>query len=153
MRPNTSMNGSRCRFPRGGFKRPSSLCRSEQERGLSVPWNALRPNGRKSSQPRSFGIARFNVDNGEGEFDLLCRLDRTFAERRWSADNEWTYQPSRIRVKTESGGPLPGVLYQYLSSDHNRLDRLLEQAAARPGTIDMESYSEFSQGAVSAYFD
>ena len=76
----------------------------------------------------------------------MCRLDRTFAERRWSADNEWAYQPSRIRVKTESGGPLPGVLYQYLSSDHNRLDRLLEQAAARPGTIDMESYSEFRKG-------
>jgi hypothetical protein len=38
---------------------------------------------------------------------------------------------------------LSGVLYQYLSSDHDRLDRLLERAAARPGAIDMESYSEF----------
>ena len=44
------------------------------------------------------------------------------------------------------GWPLSGVLYQYLSSDHNRLDRLLERAAARPGAIDMESYSEFRKG-------
>jgi hypothetical protein len=39
-----------------------------------------------------------------------------------------------------------GVLYQYLSDDHVRLDALLERAAATPGTIGMEPYSEFRKG-------
>ena len=41
---------------------------------------------------------------------------------------------------------MPGVLYQYLSSDHDRLDALLESAVAKPGVIDMEPYSEFRKG-------
>ena len=41
---------------------------------------------------------------------------------------------------------MPGVLYQYLSGDHDRLDALLESAVARPGVIDMEPYSEFRKG-------
>ena len=36
-----------------------------------------------------------------------------------------------------------GVLYQYLSSDHDRLDDLLERATAKPGIIDEESYADF----------
>jgi hypothetical protein len=35
-----------------------------------------------------------------------------------------------------------GVLYQYLSDDHEKLDGLLEKAA-RPDAIDPEPYSEF----------
>ena len=38
---------------------------------------------------------------------------------------------------------MPGLLYQYLSDDHDRLDALLERAVAMPGMIDMELYSEF----------
>jgi hemerythrin HHE cation binding domain-containing protein len=41
---------------------------------------------------------------------------------------------------------VPGVLYRYLSDDHDRLDALLERAVAKPGMIDMESYSEFRKG-------
>ncbi len=41
---------------------------------------------------------------------------------------------------------MPGVLYQYLSNDHDRLDALLTRAAAKPGIIDMEPYSEFRKG-------
>ena len=41
---------------------------------------------------------------------------------------------------------MPGVLYQYLSGDHDRLDALLESAVARPGVIDMEPYSELRKG-------
>ena len=40
----------------------------------------------------------------------------------------------------------PGVLYTYLSHDHDRLDRLLERAAAKPGVVDMEPYAEFRKG-------
>ena len=39
-----------------------------------------------------------------------------------------------------------GVLYQYLSGDHDRLDSLLERAVAKAGVIDMERYSEFRKG-------
>jgi hypothetical protein len=39
-----------------------------------------------------------------------------------------------------------GVLYQYLSGDHDRLDALLESATAKSGVIDMETYSEFRKG-------
>jgi len=39
-----------------------------------------------------------------------------------------------------------GPLYRYLSDDHDRLDALLNRAVAKPGTIDMESYSEFRKG-------
>src|SRR5688572_9896229 len=39
-----------------------------------------------------------------------------------------------------------GVLYQYLSGDHDRLDALLESAVAKPGVINMEPYSEFRKG-------
>ena len=41
---------------------------------------------------------------------------------------------------------MPGVLYQYLSGDHDRLDALLERAVAKAGVIDMEPYSEFRKG-------
>ena len=41
---------------------------------------------------------------------------------------------------------MPGILYQYLSRDHDRLDALLTRAAAKPGIIDMEPYSEFRKG-------
>lgn len=41
---------------------------------------------------------------------------------------------------------MAGVLYQYLASDHGRLDHLLEQAAAKPGVIDVESYADFRKG-------
>ena len=40
---------------------------------------------------------------------------------------------------------MPGVLYQYLSGDHDRLDALLERAVAKPGVIDMEPYAEFRE--------
>ena len=39
-----------------------------------------------------------------------------------------------------------GVLYQFLSDDHDRLDALLERSVAKPGVIDMEPYSEFRKG-------
>jgi Hemerythrin HHE cation binding domain len=38
---------------------------------------------------------------------------------------------------------MSGVLYQYLSNDHETLDRILEKATAKPGTVDMESYADF----------
>jgi len=38
---------------------------------------------------------------------------------------------------------MPGVLYEYLSGDHDRLDALLERAVAKAGAIDMKAYSEF----------
>ncbi len=41
---------------------------------------------------------------------------------------------------------MPGVLYQYLSGDHDRLDGLLQRAVAKPGAIDMEPYAEFRKG-------
>jgi hypothetical protein len=41
---------------------------------------------------------------------------------------------------------MPGILYRYLSADHDRLDALLQLATARPGVIDMEPYSEFRKG-------
>ena len=41
---------------------------------------------------------------------------------------------------------MPGALYRYMSEDHDRLDALLERAAANPGVIDMEPYSEFRKG-------
>jgi len=36
-----------------------------------------------------------------------------------------------------------GVLYQYLSADHDSLDQLLDRATSKPGVIDFESYSHF----------
>ena len=41
---------------------------------------------------------------------------------------------------------MPGVLYRYMSEDHDRLDALLESATARPDVIDMDPYSEFRKG-------
>jgi hypothetical protein len=41
---------------------------------------------------------------------------------------------------------MPGVLYEYLSDDHNRLDGLLQRAIAKPGVIDMEPYTQFRKG-------
>ena len=41
---------------------------------------------------------------------------------------------------------MPGLLYQYLSDDHDRLDALLESAVAKAGVIDMEPYSVFRKG-------
>src|SRR5262245_31046375 len=40
---------------------------------------------------------------------------------------------------------MSGVLYQYLSNDHDKLDSLLERATAKPGVIDMECYADFRQ--------
>jgi hypothetical protein len=39
-----------------------------------------------------------------------------------------------------------GVLYKYLSEDHERLDALLNRAVAKPGVIDMYLYAEFRKG-------
>jgi hypothetical protein len=39
-----------------------------------------------------------------------------------------------------------GVLSEYLSKDHDRLDELLTRSTAKPGVIDMEAYSEFRKG-------
>jgi hypothetical protein len=39
-----------------------------------------------------------------------------------------------------------GVLYQYLSDDHARLDGLLERAVVKPGLIDVEPYADFRKG-------
>src|SRR5262245_29009946 len=36
-----------------------------------------------------------------------------------------------------------GVLYQYLSADHDSLDQLLDRAMSKPSVIDFESYSHF----------
>ena len=41
---------------------------------------------------------------------------------------------------------MPGVLYQYLADDHDRLDALFQRAVAKPGVIDAESYHEFRKG-------
>ena len=41
---------------------------------------------------------------------------------------------------------MDGVLYKYLSDDHDRLDALLNRAVAKPGVIDMEPYAEFRKG-------
>jgi hypothetical protein len=41
---------------------------------------------------------------------------------------------------------MPGVLYQYLADDHERLDHLLQRAVATVGVIDMEPYAEFRKG-------
>jgi hypothetical protein len=38
---------------------------------------------------------------------------------------------------------MSGVPYQYLSSDHDRLDRLLELATAKPRIIGMKFYADF----------
>jgi hypothetical protein len=37
-------------------------------------------------------------------------------------------------------------IFGYLSSDHDRLDRLLERAAADPDHVDLNSYDEFRKG-------
>ena len=41
---------------------------------------------------------------------------------------------------------MQGVLYQYLSDDHRRLDALLQRAAAEVDVIDMEPYAELRKG-------
>ena len=41
---------------------------------------------------------------------------------------------------------MPGVLYQYLADDHERLDSLFRRAVAKPGEIEAESYHEFRKG-------
>ncbi len=41
---------------------------------------------------------------------------------------------------------MPGVLYEYLSNDHDRLDGLLQRAATEPGVIDMDLYAQFRKG-------
>lgn len=41
---------------------------------------------------------------------------------------------------------MPGVLYQYLADDHDRLDGLLQHATAKPGTFDREPYAGFRKG-------
>ncbi len=39
-----------------------------------------------------------------------------------------------------------GLLYEYLSGDHARLDRLLQAAEANSKVIDVKPYAEFRQG-------
>jgi len=41
---------------------------------------------------------------------------------------------------------MPGVLYQFLAGDHDRLDALLQRAVAKPDVIDTEPYAEFRKG-------
>jgi hypothetical protein len=41
---------------------------------------------------------------------------------------------------------MTGVLNQYLATDHDRLDKLLQQATAKHGEIDMQPYSQFRRG-------
>lgn len=41
---------------------------------------------------------------------------------------------------------MPGVLYEYMADDHERLDLLLQRAVAKPGVIDLESYCGFRKG-------
>ena len=41
---------------------------------------------------------------------------------------------------------MPGVVYRFMSDDHDRLDALMERSVASPGVIDMEAYSEFRKG-------
>jgi hypothetical protein len=41
---------------------------------------------------------------------------------------------------------MPGMLYQYLSDDHDRLEGLLQRAAAKPDVINMKPYGEFRKG-------
>jgi len=37
-------------------------------------------------------------------------------------------------------------IFDYLASDHDRLDRLLAEATREPGTIDLEPYGAFRRG-------
>ena len=39
-----------------------------------------------------------------------------------------------------------GILYRYLSGDHDRLDELLQRTVATPGVVDMQSYGGFRKG-------
>ena len=41
---------------------------------------------------------------------------------------------------------MPGVLYDYLADDHNRLDSLLQSALSKPDVIDMDPYAAFRRG-------
>jgi hypothetical protein len=41
---------------------------------------------------------------------------------------------------------MPGVLYQYLAGDHDRLDGLLQRAVAAPGVVDPAVYAKFRRG-------
>ena len=41
---------------------------------------------------------------------------------------------------------MQGILYHYLADDHDRLDRLLREAAGAPGTIDKQPYAGFRKG-------
>ena len=41
---------------------------------------------------------------------------------------------------------MPNLLYDYLAHDHDRLDRLLQEATAQPGVIRRELYDAFRQG-------
>jgi hypothetical protein len=41
---------------------------------------------------------------------------------------------------------MQGLLYQYLADDHDRLDRLLQSATAKPGATDMQLYGQFRKG-------
>jgi hemerythrin-like domain-containing protein len=41
---------------------------------------------------------------------------------------------------------MPGRIEEFLESDHHRLDRLLQRAAAGTGAIDLEPYQEFRAG-------
>jgi len=56
-------------------------------------------------------------------------------------------QPGKLLGKTRKvfgrSVVMDGVLYQYLSNDHDRLDDLLERATAKPGVIDSKTYADF----------
>ena len=41
---------------------------------------------------------------------------------------------------------MAGLIYDYLSRDHARLDTLLGQSVVRPGEIEMSSYTAFRAG-------
>jgi hypothetical protein len=41
---------------------------------------------------------------------------------------------------------MEGVVYKYLSEDHDRLDALFQRAFVTPGVIGMEPYAEFRRG-------
>jgi hypothetical protein len=41
---------------------------------------------------------------------------------------------------------MAGPLSKYLEDDHDRLDRLLQEATERPGEVELGAYSEFRKG-------
>jgi hypothetical protein len=46
----------------------------------------------------------------------------------------------------EHGAAMRGNIYRYLADDHERLDELLDRAAADPENIDRQAYAQFRAG-------